>query len=425
MSEPTGFSEINGVLHADEIPLDQLAARYGTPSYIYSARQISANVTALQAAFAAVLPPPAQPLIAYACKANSNIAILKLLGTMGLGADVVSGGELLRTQYADIPAQRVVFSGVGKTDIEILTALEASVLQINVESAEELARIAALAEKTGKKAPVALRFNPDVDAGTHAKITTGRSDNKFGINEEEVRRLYQNICSHKHLTPRGLSIHIGSQLTTMAPFQLAFEKLAALGRDFQNQGLPVPALDLGGGLGIVYKNEQNPSLRDYAQLVRDIIHPLNTQIIIEPGRLLTGNAGLLLSRVSYIKRGADRLYMILDAGMNDLMRPSLYDAWHPIRLVRRSAGPMLKYDIVGPVCETGDTFSKDRPLPQAEAGDLVAVLAGGAYGFVMASNYNTRPLPPEILVCGDQEAVIRQRQDVQAILEEDKVPHWL
>lgn len=423
-----GFAEKDGVLCADGVPLPAIAQKCGTPSYVYSAGRMATNAQALEDAFRAALPPRSQPLIAYACKANGNTAVLKLFSKRGFGADVVSGGELMRALRGGMTPEKIVFSGVGKTDEEIAFALETKVRQINVESGPELRRISALARRAGVRAPVALRFNPDVDAGTHAKITTGKSENKFGLAEEDVRSLYAVAAKDDALTLRGLSIHIGSQLTSVEPFAQAFGKLARLAADLKAQGLKLDTLDLGGGLGIAYRDERGPCLKDYAAAVRDIIHPLGADIIVEPGRFLTGDAGLLLARILYIKESRGRKYMILDAGMNDLIRPSLYDAWHPIRPVAGKGGGAATehYDVVGPVCETGDTFAKNRALPaDAQPGDLVAVMAAGAYGFSMSSRYNSRPHPPEILVRKGRFDVIRQREDIRDIINEDLVPAWL
>ena len=419
-----GFTEKQGVLYADDVSLKDIAARHGTPCYVYSAAKIRQTVGGLQAALNETLGNP--PLIAFACKANSNVAVMNLMGRMGLGADIVSGGELARALKAGIAPDKIVFSGVGKTDEEIIAALEKGILQINVESGPELERIAALAQKTGKIAPVALRLNPDVDAGTHAKITTGKTENKFGLPRAEAEKLYAWAAGHKSLRPRGFSLHIGSQLTALDPFRSAFEKLATLARDVRAKGLPLESLDLGGGLGVHYRDESTPDLKAYAAIVRDTVAGLKTQLIFEPGRLLVGEAGLLLTKVIFAKQGENRRYLILDAGMNDLMRPALYDAWHTIRPVDNSRNrPYLKYDIVGPVCETGDTFAKDRDLPEMHTGDLAAIMTGGAYGFVMASNYNTRPLPAEVLVDGPKDAIIRRRETLEDILEKEAVPGWL
>lgn len=420
-----GFNEKNGILHADDVALPALAAQFGTPLYVYSAGKIRENVLRLQKALQKALPPDRQPLIAFACKANSNLAILRLLQGMGLGCDVVSGGELQRALTAGIAAEKIVYSGVGKSDAELTAAMEAGILQVNVESREELERLASLAEEAGKNVRVAFRLNPDVAADTHHKIATGRSEDKFGLPAGEIEDLYVFAAAHPHLRPRGLQVHIGSQLTAVEPFSEAFHHLAALARRLQAQNLPVENLDLGGGLGIVYKDERPPDLDAYAAAIRDTILPLGTQITLEPGRFIVGDAGLLLSRVSYIKQGAVRRFIVLDAGMNDLMRPALYDAYHPVVPVEKRKAAMEKYDIVGPVCETGDTFLKDHILPSMHKGDLVALLCAGAYGFTMASNYNSRPLPQEVLVDGERYAIIRHIQTVQDILNQDIIPGWL
>jgi diaminopimelate decarboxylase len=418
-----GFAEKDGVLHADSVPLPLLAAEYGTPCYIYSASALTAAAARLKGAFA---EKGLDPLIAYACKANGNIALLRLFAAQGLGADVVSGGELARALAAGMPGERIVFSGVGKSDDEITTALAENVRQINVESRPELMRIAAIASAMGRRAPVAFRFNPDVDAGTHAKITTGKSENKFGLSAEEIAELYGFAQEHAALDPQGLSIHIGSQLTSLAPFAEAFDRLVALYRALAGRGYSVPTLDLGGGIGVTYANEQPPALADYAALAAKVAAAApGVKLVVEPGRLLVAEAGLLLSRIAYVKESRGRSYAILDAGMNDLIRPSLYDAWHPIRLVARHEGKERPYDIVGPVCETGDTFATGRTLPELREGELVAIMAAGAYGFAMASQYNTRPLPAEILVQGGKHGIIRQRESIRDIIDKDIVPEWL
>lgn len=420
-----GFHEKDGVLHADGVPLPALAEQYGTPLYVYSAGVMRHNVQRLRDALAQALPADRQPMIAFACKANSNLAVLGLLGRMGLGCDVVSGGEMFRALRAGIAADKIVYSGVGKSDGEIAAALDHSIHQINVESKAELERIAALAQARNIVARITFRFNPDVAAKTHDKISTGRSDHKFGISRAEIEELYPWAAVHPHLEPRGLHMHIGSQLTEMEPFRLAYEKLADFTSFLKSKGLPVPTLDLGGGLGIVYGGEEPPDLHAYAGIIRDVILPLGTEIILEPGRFIVGDAGLLLTKVSYIKESRTRRFIILDAGMNDLIRPALYGAHHPVRLVQSRKVAASRYDIVGPVCETGDTFMKDVELPGAEKDDLIALMAAGAYGFVMASNYNTRPLPAEVLVDGDNHAIVRQRQNLQDILEMDQIPGWL
>lgn len=418
-----GFFEKDHILHADEVPLTAIAELAGTPAYVYSARRIRANIAALRDAFLAELPSDRQPLIAYACKANSHQAVLSLCRAQGLGADVVSGGELQRAVAAGIAPAKIVFSGVGKTDDEISLALAHNIRQINVESLEELARIAALAT-----APVnvALRLNPNVDAGTHAKITTGKEDNKFGLPAPRIEAAFKEYKDHPFIRLRGLSLHIGSQLTSLEPFRAAFARLADFTRHLRAGGAIVDTLDLGGGIGIVYENEDAPCLRTYARIIRETIMPLDTALILEPGRMIVGDAGLLLTRVVYIKDTESRRYMILDAGMNDLVRPAMYDAWHAIRPANLDpAADLVPYDIVGPVCETGDTFARGRVVPRAAAGDLMAIMTSGAYGAAMSSRYNTRPVPAEIMVDGTRAAVITPRKTIADIIALDTVPDWI
>lgn len=421
-----GFHYKQGQLHADGLPVSELAGRFGSPAYIYSAGQIRKNFHELQTALANNLPADRLPLIAYACKANSNIAILKLLSTMGAGIDTVSVGEMQRARAASIQPEKTVLSGVSKTDDEITAAIENGILQLNVESAPEMERIAAIAETRKTKAKIAFRLNPDVDAKTHAKITTGKSENKFGMDADTVETLYHKADKHPYLDPRGLSLHIGSQLTQLQPYEEAFQILAAFTRKLREQGLNITSLDLGGGLGITYNNETPPDLDQYARLIREIIEPLGTILILEPGRMLVGNAGILLCRIVYIKESATKRFVILDTGMNDLIRPALYDAYHPIWPVTQGeAKETVHYDIVGPVCETGDTFATNAGLPPLSQNDYLAIGAAGAYGYVMASNYNSRPFAPEILVDDTHSAVIRPRQDIQDIIDTETIPDWI
>ncbi len=420
----TGFEEHNGILHADSVSLNDIAAACGTPCYVYSGGQLDNNVMRLQKALTHALPADAQPLIAFACKANSNLGVLQRLGQHGLGADVVSGGELLRARKAGIPGDKIVFSGVGKTDGDIEFALREGVAQINIESEPEYERIVTIAQKLFLTARIAFRLNPNVDAQTHAKITTGKEENKFGVPQADIERLYKAASSTKNVDVQGLSVHIGSQLTSLEPFREAFTKTAAFARSLMDQGLTIKSLDLGGGLGIVYEHERAPCLDTYAAMIRDIIHPLQTKIILEPGRLIVGDAGLLLSSVLYVKKTTTRQYLILDAGMNDLVRPAMYDAWHPIRPVAPRPEPAQPFDIVGPICETGDTFARNRAIPPVQPGDLMAVMVAGAYGFAMASRYNTRALPAEVMTSGGQFRVIRPRENIRDILDEEAIPQW-
>ncbi len=426
-----GFDVRNGLLHADDLPLDDLAARYGTPLYVYSAGRIRANIKRFQDALKDALPSRDDHLVAFACKANSNIGVLSLVRAYGMGCDIVSGGEMTRALQSGIPPGDIVYSGVGKSRAEIRQALETGIRQINVESPRELYNIEEIAAETRKNAVISFRFNPDVDAGTHDKISTGRHDDKFGINAADIDRLYAHATDSPHLTPVGLSVHIGSQLINIDPFADAFARLADKVRDLRDRGFNVDRLDLGGGLGIVYGAGQEADLAGYAALIKKHITPLGTAIILEPGRYITGDAGILLCTVSYIKETPARRYVVLDAGMNDLMRPALYDATHPLVPVvqKDTAGSAENdgyYDVVGPVCETGDVFEKQRPFsPPPAPGALYALSCAGAYGFVMASNYNTRPLPAEIMVDGAQCALIRRRQTVEDILAYESVPDWI
>ncbi|WP_236619863.1 diaminopimelate decarboxylase [Micavibrio aeruginosavorus] len=410
---------------ADHVAVTDLVRDHGSPLYVYSASRMRDNVNALKDACESALPADRQPLIAFATKANSNLAVLNLFAQMGLGADVVSGGELHRAIRAGIDPGKIVFSGVGKNDDEIAAALDHGILQINVESEPELNRIADIARRKNKRARVAFRLNPDVDAGTHEKITTGRDDNKFGLPAARVAALYQQSQSDMFLDPVGISLHIGSQLTSLDPYAEAFQKLSDFVYELRNNGMDVRRTDLGGGLGIVYEDEDAPCLNSYAALIRDLVLPLNTEIILEPGRLLVGKAGLLASRVLYVKETDTHRYLVLDAGMNDLMRPALYDAFHAIRPAGpQREGDYMTYDVVGPVCETSDTFARARSLPPLHHNDVVAIMDTGAYGASMGSTYNTRPRAAEILVDGSNVAVIRARETLDSMLAAEHIPTW-
>ncbi|AEP09762.1 diaminopimelate decarboxylase [Micavibrio aeruginosavorus ARL-13] len=415
----------DGRLMADHVAVTDLVRDHGSPLYVYSASRMRDNVNALKDACESALPADRQPLIAFATKANSNLAVLNLFAQMGLGADVVSGGELHRAIRAGIDPGKIVFSGVGKNDDEIAAALDHGILQINVESEPELNRIADIARRKNKRARVAFRLNPDVDAGTHEKITTGRDDNKFGLPAARVAALYQQSQSDMFLDPVGISLHIGSQLTSLDPYAEAFQKLSDFVYELRNNGMDVRRTDLGGGLGIVYEDEDAPCLNSYAALIRDLVLPLNTEIILEPGRLLVGKAGLLASRVLYVKETDTHRYLVLDAGMNDLMRPALYDAFHAIRPAGpQREGDYMTYDVVGPVCETSDTFARARSLPPLHHNDVVAIMDTGAYGASMGSTYNTRPRAAEILVDGSNVAVIRARETLDSMLAAEHIPTW-
>jgi diaminopimelate decarboxylase len=417
------FPYRGGELHAEDVPIEQIAAAVGTPFYLYSAAGLASLYHRFADAFA-----PVRPLVCYAVKANSNLAVLRLFARLGAGADVVSEGELRRALAAGIPPQRIIFSGLGKTRAELDAALAASIHQINVESIPELHRLSEVATARGAAARIAIRVNPDVDALTHAKISTGKKENKFGIDIDEAVDAYRLAGDLPGIEPVGLAVHIGSQTGGgLGPFQEAFERLAELIVELRQVGLVVRRVDLGGGLGIRYHTETPPAPKDYAHLVRGVFGTLDVEIACEPGRVLVGPSGLLIAKVIYVKDGASRRFVILDAAMNDLIRPALYDAWHdivPVRLPAAGAasGPA---DVVGPVCETGDTFATERDLPPFAEGDLVALTDAGAYGAVMSSTYNSRLLVPEVMVSEGRFAVIRARPSYEAMLALDAIPDWL
>ncbi|SER68245.1 diaminopimelate decarboxylase [Tranquillimonas rosea] len=414
----------DGVLHAEDVPVPEIAAAVGTPFYCYSAATLTRHFALFDEALDGM-----DHLVCFAMKANSNLAVVKLLGELGAGVDVVSGGEYARARAADIPGERIVFSGVGKTRAEMRQALEGGIRQINVESEPELRALSEVAASMGVEAPVAMRVNPDVDAGTHEKIATGRKEDKFGIPIARARDVYAEAALLPGIRVVGIDVHIGSQLTEIAPFEAAYGKVAELTRMLRADGHEITRLDLGGGLGIPYtrSNEAPPLPREYGEAIRRTVGDLGCEIEIEPGRLIAGNAGLLVSEVIYRKEGDGRSFLILDAAMNDLVRPAMYGAWHDIVPVIEAAPGVeaAEIDIVGPVCESGDTFAKARPMPPVEPGELVAFRSAGAYGAVMASEYNSRPLVPEVLVQGDQFAVIRARPTFDEMLARDSIPEWL
>ena len=411
-----------GELYAEEVPVSRIAAAVGTPFYLYSIAGFTAQYRRFADAFA-----PERPLICYAVKANSNLAVLRHFASLGAGADVVSEGELRRALAAGVPPERIIFSGVGKTAAEMKAALAAGTHQINVESVPELRRLGEIASAGGRIAPIAIRVNPDVDARTHAKIATGRRENKFGIELDEVAAAYRLASELGGIEPVGLAVHIGSQLTDLEPYRRAFGRVAELVLELRAFGLTVDRIDLGGGIGVRYHAERPLELVDYAKLIRDTFGALGLALTCEPGRLLAAPAGLLVSSVIYIKDGSAKRFVIVDAAMNDLVRPALYDAWHDIVPVRLPApGAVLApADVVGPVCETGDTFAIDRELPPFAEGDLLAFTAAGAYGAVMSMTYNSRLLVSEVLVSGDRFAVIRARPSYEALLSLDTMPQWL
>ncbi len=416
-------------LACEGVPLAKIASAVGTPVYVYSRATLERHFTVFRDALAAA--GVADPLIAYAVKANSNIAVLKVLGKLGAGADTVSEGEVRRALAAGIPGERIVFSGVGKKRGEIAFALQAGVAEINVESEPELNLIAAVAAELGVKAKVAFRVNPDVAAGGHAKIATGKSENKFGVSFAEAARLYANASNNANLEPIGVACHIGSQITDLTPMRQAFTKMRGLVEQLLGEGLHVERLDLGGGLGVPYFDmPEPPSPADFAAMVGEVTKGLPVKLAFEPGRVIAANAGVLVSEVIHVhERPEGKRFLVIDAAMNDLIRPAMYDAFHDIRPVIQRAQQEQQgksvYDVVGPICETGDTFTRDRALPTFGPGDLVAFMSAGAYGAAMASEYNTRPLVPEVLVDGDRFAVIRARPSYEEMLARDVAPEWV
>lgn len=409
------------------MPLEALAAAVGTPVYVYSSATLTRHYGLLREAADAHRGALGDALIAFAVKANSNLSVLATLARLGCGADTVSEGEIRRALKAGIPADRIVFSGVGKTDAELAFAIDVGVRQINIESAVELDRLIVVAAGTGASPEIAIRVNPDVGAGGHAKITTGGAADKFGVPVADAPALYARAAASPHVTPVGLACHIGSQITTLEPLEAAFRALKRMTLDLRAQGLTVSRLDLGGGLGVPYHGQSDlPSIADYVAMAAGVLDGLEVEAAFEPGRLLAANAGILLSRVIQInKRGDGRRFAVLDAGMNDLMRPALYDAFHDLVPVRAREGEPVAYDLVGPICESTDIFARDRRSPPLQAGDLVAFMGAGAYGAVLASEYNSRPLVPEVLVDGDQWAVVRARPSYDEMFEREPTAAWL
>jgi diaminopimelate decarboxylase len=419
------FVYADGRLHAEAVDVGRLAEEVGTPFYCYSTATLVRHYQVFAAAFADV---PA--LVCYAVKANSNQAVLRTLARLGAGMDVVSGGELLRAQRAGVPPERITFSGVGKTPAEMALALDAGIHCFNVESEPELYALSAVAMARGKVARVALRLNPDVDAHTHHKISTGSAETKFGIPMSRARDVYAEAAKLPGLAVAGVDMHIGSQITDLSPFEEAFSRLARCVADLCTDGHTIDHIDLGGGLGIPYTAGEDPASYHpdrYAAIVRRHLGHLDCQLVFEPGRLIVGNAGILVTRVLYVKAGADKTFVIVDAAMNDLVRPTLYDAHHdmiPVQ-VPTPGTPTITADVVGPVCETGDYLALDRAMPQTVAGDLIAILSAGAYGAVQAGTYNTRLLVPEVLVDGANHAVVRPRQSYDDLIGADIIPAWL
>ena len=416
------FDLRNGVLHAEDVPIPELAAAVGTPFYCYSTATLSRHYRVFEAAFAGV-----PHMICYSMKANSNQAVVATLARLGAGADVVSEGELRRALAAGVPPERILFSGVGKMESELAFALEAGIHSFNVESEEELQSLARLAEKAGREAPVSLRVNPDIDPGTHEKIATGRKEDKFGIPWSRAREVYAQARRLPGIRVIGIDIHIGSQITALAPFDAAFAKLGELVSELRADGHDMEHVDLGGGLGIPYRTDiEPPPLPDaYAEVVKRHIQALGCRVVFEPGRLIAGNAGILVTRVVYVKEGEDRTFVIVDAAMNDLIRPTLYDAYHRIGPVAETDAEEIVCDVVGPVCETGDFLGRNMRLARPRPGDLLAIYSAGAYGAVLSSTYNSRLLVPEVLVNGGDWAVVRPRPSFDDLIGLDRLPPWL
>ncbi|HJT42983.1 MAG TPA: diaminopimelate decarboxylase [Rhizomicrobium sp.] len=417
------FQYKDGMLCAESVRLDQLAEKVGTPFYCYSTATLERHYKVFAGAV------PAGSLVAYAAKANDNLAVLKTLGRLGAGCDVVSLGEMAKALAAGIAASKIVFSGVGKTAEEMRAALEAGIYQFNIESEPELGALNTVALAMGKRAPVALRINPDVDAKTHAKINTGTAETKFGIPFAHARKAYALAATLQGIEVVGVDVHIGSQITDLAPFETAFTRIGELIAQLRADGHAITRLDLGGGLGVPYENSNRPppDPAAYGAMVTRVTKDLDCTLSFEPGRLIAANAGVLVSRVIYVKRGEAKTFLIIDAAMNDLVRPAMYDAHHDIAAVTEPAvgSPRLTYDVVGPICETSDLFAADRPLPALKSGDLVAILSAGAYGAVMASDYNARPTAPEVLVSGEQWGIVRPRESYADLIAKNRIPDWL
>jgi diaminopimelate decarboxylase len=417
-----------GVLHAEDVALDRIAAEIGTPFYCYSTATLTRHYNVFAGAFADM-----RALVCYSMKANSNQAVVRTLAALGAGADVVSGGELLRARKAGIPPQKIMFSGIGKTEAELALAVDADILCVNVESEGELKLLSHVAAAKGRTARISVRVNPDIDAKTHAKIATGKAENKFGIPISRAREVYRHAASLPGVRVTGVDMHIGSQITELQPFDDAFALLSDFVRMLRGDGHAIEHVDLGGGLGIPYRddNDPPPDPAAYAQVVKRATRSLDCMLIFEPGRLLVGNAGILLTRVLYVKRSptdaSAKTFVIVDAAMNDLIRPTLYDAHHDIRPVREGApdAPRLVADVVGPVCESGDFLALDRDMVAPAPGDLLAVMTAGAYGAVQAGTYNTRPLVPEVLVKGAHFALVRPRIEVAELIGWDRIPDWV
>ncbi|HOO76461.1 MAG TPA: diaminopimelate decarboxylase [bacterium] len=413
------WSYRGGELYCEDVALSRIAERFGTPTYVYSRGHLEGKFKEVERAWRG-----RRHLVCFSLKSNSSLAVAAVLARLGAGVDVVSGGELYRALKAGFPAAKTVFAGVGKTSREIREALKAGILFFTVESFSELEEIDGIAGKMGAQAPVAFRVTPDVDPKTHRYITTGKAENKFGFDLEHAREVYLSCRRLGAVKPVGIQMHIGSQIRSAGPYVEAVEKLAALVRGLKREGVGIRYLDIGGGMGISYGGEEVPAMVEYAEALRPVLAGLPVSIVLEPGRYLTGNCGCLLAKVLHLKRKAKKNFAVIDAGMNDLIRPALYNAEHAIVPVSEKTAPAVKVDVVGPICETGDTMGKDRMFPEPAPGDLVAVLSAGAYGFVMASTYNSRPRPAEVMVHGGECELVRRRETYRDLVKGEKIPSF-
>ena len=414
------FDYKNGALYCEEVPVENIVRATGSPVYIYSYRTIERHYKVFDNAFKGI-----PHIICYSCKANSNIAILRAIGRLGGGIDIVSGGELYRSSAAYIPNDKIVFSGVGKTEEEIVAAIRSNILMINVESEEELSTIARIASKMKKHVPLSIRVNPEIDPKTHPYITTGLKKNKFGVMREDAMKLYDRIKAHKYLTPVGISSHIGSQILELGPFKEAVCSLREMVKQLKEKGITLKFIDIGGGLGITYKDELPPHPDDYARIIEEELKGTELTLILEPGRVIVGNSGIFVTKLLYIKKVPGKTFYIVDGAMNDLVRPSLYGAFHEIVSVRYNDAKKINVDVVGPVCESGDFLAKDRDMPLVESGELLAVLSAGAYGFSMSSNYNSRRRVAEVLVRDAEFNVIKSRETLKDLIKGEKIPSFM
>ncbi len=420
----SNFHFRDGILHAEKVSILELAKMTKTPFYVYSATALEDGYNALVSSLKEL-----NHSLYYSVKSNSNVAVLRVLSQLGSGMDVVSGGEYLRARKAGVPGERIVFSGVGKTSEEMTLALTQGIRQFNVESIPEIQQLDIVASKLGKVAPVSIRINPDVDAKTHQKIMTGKSENKFGIPISLAEEVYNKTLEFQNISIVGIDVHIGSQITDLKPFKKAFEKIADLISNLRSSGQNISRVDIGGGIGISYhRNQADPiSPNAFSSMLKSIFGNMDLEIQIEPGRYISGNAGLLISSVIFLKEGSNHNFLIIDAGMNDLIRPALYEANHELipLLSHSDKSPKMQVDVVGPICESSDVFVKKAVLPKLCSGDLIAIYSAGAYGAVMASEYNTRPLVPELMVKGNRSSIIRARPTIQEVIDKDQIPYWL